>query len=69
MNRLKHIIPLLGVVLLNQSCAAILSGKTQQVTFQSERKATVKMNMRKIGETNEPIRIMKRDFSKLYTIE
>jgi hypothetical protein len=54
---------------LNQSCAAILSGKTQQVTFQSERKATVKMNMRKIGETNEPIRIMKRDFSKLYTIE
>jgi len=69
MNRLKFIIPLVGVILLNQGCAAILSGKTQQVTFQSERKATVTMNMREIGETNEPIRIMKSDFSKLYTIE
>ncbi|MBL7909914.1 MAG: hypothetical protein JNJ41_02520 [Bacteroidia bacterium] len=56
-------------LLLASSCATILTGSKQKVTFKSNVPGTVYQNLAEIGKTNEAIKIRRRDITKLYTIK
>src|ERR1700761_7732020 len=56
-------------ILLTTSCATILTGSRQSVTFKSNVNGRVFQNLTEIGKTNEPIKIYRHDIRKLYTIK
>lgn len=57
------------VLLLMTSCATILTGTKQKITFKSNATGTVFQNLTEIGKTNEVIKVRKKDLTKLYTIK
>lgn len=60
---------LCSALFLATSCATILSGSKQKVTFQSNVPGKVYQNLSEIGKTNEVIKIKRKDITKLYTIK
>ena len=60
---------LLSIVLLNSGCATILTGTKQKVTFKSNADGKVYQNLTEIGNTNQVIKIKRKDLVKLYTIK
>ncbi len=62
-------IALSAILLLSTSCATILTGSKQKVTFKSTVQGKVYQNLTEIGKTNEVIKIKRKDLPKLYTIK
>lgn len=60
---------LCAALILMTSCATILTGSRQKVTFKCNVDGKVYQNLTEIGKTNEPIKIRRRDIPKLYTIK
>lgn len=58
-----------AILLLFTSCATILTGTKQTITFKCEQDGRVFQNLTEIGRTNTEIRIKRRDIIKLYTIK
>jgi len=56
-------------ILFSSSCATILTGTKQKVTFKSNVNGKVFQNLAEIGKTNEVIKIKRHDLTKLYTIK
>ena len=56
-------------LVLATSCATILTGSKQKVTFKSNASGKVFQNLTEIGKTNEVIKIKRKDIPKLYTIK
>lgn len=59
---------LLSIILLTTSCATMFTGSRQGVTFKSNVDGAVYQNLKKIGSTNEIIKIERSSITKLYTI-
>ncbi len=56
-------------IMLTSSCATILTGRKQKITFKSNVDGKVIQNLSEIGKTNEVIKVYRRDLTKLYTIK
>jgi hypothetical protein len=60
---------LIACIVLTSGCATIFTGTKQKVTFISNAKGKVFQNLTEIGNTNEPIKVKRKDLVKLYTIK
>lgn len=58
-----------ALALITTSCATIFTGKKTTVTFKSNVEGKVYQNLTEIGKTNQPIKILKKDIVKLYTVK
>ncbi|WP_276979099.1 hypothetical protein [Flavobacterium filum] len=56
-------------LLLMTSCATILTGTKQKITFKANADGTVYQNLTEIGKTNVQLKVKKKDLYKLYTIK
>ena len=63
------IIGMLLLTLMNSSCCLMFSGKKQSVTFKSNASGKVYQNLSVIGNTNEEIKVNRKEMVKLYTIK
>ncbi|MEO9531917.1 MAG: hypothetical protein ABJG68_15805 [Crocinitomicaceae bacterium] len=60
---------LIATTILLQSCAVLISGSKQKVTFKTNvEKAQVYANFDYVGESNEEINLYRRNIPKMYTI-
>lgn len=69
MKRKLKTLGLGSLLLLMTSCATILTGTKQKITFKSNAQGKVYQNLTEIGKTNEQLKVRKRDLYKLYTIK
>ncbi len=59
----------IGASMFFSSCATLLTGMKQKVTFKSNVEGKVYQNLTPIGKTNEEIKIYRSAIPKLYTIK
>lgn len=60
---------LCSILLFTTSCATILTGSKQKITFKSNAQGKVYQNLTEIGKTNEQLKVKRRDLTKLYTVK